>query len=147
MRAISAQFPGALRELDCIGLHGVLARGDAVRQIFDRIRNGEEPELDAWITYAIELFPRLHDVLRIKAWLAHNAANVLTSDARGRMRAWYADTTGGEDLDEELVERIAAPPGGQVQQIAYHDAARALGVGVGEMKQALYPETESGDAD
>jgi hypothetical protein len=151
MREISARFPGALRELDCIGLDGVVERGAAVRQIFDLARRGDTRRLDdpdaAWIRYAIELLPRLREVLRIKSWLAHNAANALTSEARARLHAWYAETTGGGVLDDELIDRVAAPPGGQVQQIAYGDAARALGVGVDELKRALYPETEPVDDD
>lgn len=151
MRAISTQFPGALRELDCIGLDGVLVRGDAVRQILGRVRDGDATRLDdpdaAWIRYMIELVPRLREVLRIKAWLAHNAANVLTSDARVRLHAWYAETTGAGDLDDDLIDRIAAPAGGQLQQIAYHDAARALGVDVDELKRVLYPKSEHRDGD
>jgi hypothetical protein len=157
MRAISSRFPGALRELDCIGLDGVRRRAATVDALRERLAGSgdvsalADPE-HAWIRYSIELVRRLRAALAIKAWLAVSGSDPESADARPRLRAWYADAAGGADsaIDaasdgelDDLLARIGSPPGGQVQQLAYRDAARALGVSVETLKRTLYPRPDS----
>ena len=66
IRAISARFPGALRELDALGIERVRERARAVEALLDRVAGEgtaalavlDSPEY-RWLRYAIELQPRL----------------------------------------------------------------------------------------
>jgi hypothetical protein len=139
MRAVASRFPGALRELDAIGLRGVRDRGAGARALREEIAStGSTAVLESpaylWARCAIELTRRLRAILEIKSWLAEHAQgrNLGSADTRDELRAWYPDA------DDDLLDRIALPPGGHAQQVAYEDAARALGVEVDELKRTLY---------
>jgi hypothetical protein len=157
MRELAARSPGALRELDAVGASGIAERGRVVATLLDDLLSTVEkadaldrlhqPEL-AWARYAVELVPRLREVLRLKRRLAQDSARHPDADAKTTLagvRTWYAQHAGERDPGfcrapaDTWVARVAVPPGGQAQNVAYEDAARALGVAVDAIKSALFP--------
>ncbi|RMH39782.1 MAG: hypothetical protein D6689_15655 [Deltaproteobacteria bacterium] len=141
MRRLSSRHPGALRELDAIGVDGVRRRAEAVRAALARAEAGEPVDLAADLAFArcaIALVPRLRDVLAIKRRIATAGVDVRAPAGRATLRAWYHRRT-GRDLPDARIDEIASPPGGQVQQLAYRDAARELGLTVDRLKAILYP--------
>ena len=150
MRIISARFPGALRELDCIGTQGVARRGaQAQRALDDALVGGGVAVATTWPLWMrglVELQPRLREVLRIKRFLAERGLRAGSVDARRALAAWYDQPAGGGDPvdyrtpSDDYLRRVGAPPRGQVQQVAYEDAARALGMTPEDLKRCLYPE-------
>lgn len=139
LRDVAARFPGALRELDAIGVDGVRARRATVAALLDEVRATGSTSAVArsehdWVRATLALMPRLRLVLDIKAWLAEHAPGqgLAAAGARERVRACYPDA------DDDLLDRIASPPKRQVQQVAYQDAARDLGVDVDQLKRILY---------
>ena len=138
LRAVAARHPAALRELEAVGLVAVRARAAAVVALRERLRADREAaslgEAPSWLLALLALLPRLRTVLGVKAWLAARATDggLGSEDARRAVRSCYPDA------DDALLDRIASPPGGQVQQVAYEDAARALAIDVAELKRTLY---------
>ena len=157
MRTISARFPGALRELDSIGLAAVKKRGTIASQCLARLLEqgpAALPTLPTWMIALVELQPRLREVLRIKRFLAERQLLAGSSAARQAVAAWYATNAGGRDPgtarapEPERMRRIGAPPGGQVQQVAYDEAARALDMTSDELKRCIYDDpTQTQTAD
>lgn len=148
MRVISSRFPGALRELDCIGVEGIARRSVEAKQALVGVLEGGDVGLGTsptWIRALIELQPRLREVLRIKRFLAVRGLRAGSVDARRALTAWYDQPAGGGDPGEcrmpsdNYLRRVGAPPRGQVQQVAYEDAARALDMTPEELKLCLYP--------
>lgn len=144
IRALSVRFPGALRELDGLGVDVIARRSARARELLERAETDPEPELPLWARCVVELTPRLREVLRIKRWLARRRAPRDGAEVGAALAAWYDRQPGGHDPAItpapalELVEQVAAPPGGQVQRLAYEGAARALGLEVAELKRELY---------
>jgi len=148
MRIISARFPGALRELDCIGVEGVARRGAQAQGVLQQALESGDVVLATWPTWMrgfVALQPRLREVLRIKRFLATRGLRAGSVDARRALAAWYDQPAGGGDPvdyrapSDDYLRRVGAPPRGQVQQVAYEDAAHALGMTPEELKECLYP--------
>jgi hypothetical protein len=157
IRAISSEFPGALRELDQLGLDAIRSRAAVVARLRDELARGAGVNIvgdprRAWIRYLIALTPRLRQVLAIKRWLAHNPARAASPHLlRASVRAWYAARGDGERVpgdelpDDDLIDRVRRPAGGQVQQVAYRETARALGISVAELKRVIFSEASPDD--
>ena len=154
MRVISGRFPGALRELERAGLAEVRRRGAGARALLEGLvaHARGAPALDrlaspehAAVRGALAVQPRLREALRLKRWLAEAAPDAGTGDLAARMRAWYGQPAGPRDAgawpvpDDDFLAAVATPPGGQVQQIAYRAAARALGVEVSDSSARCIP--------
>ena len=63
LRSLAREFPGALRELDCLPLPILEARLDALEQVLTR---GAEPE--GWMRLQVSYHGFMRAILRIKRW-------------------------------------------------------------------------------
>lgn len=121
LRALAAEFPGSLRELDAIPLESVerrLAELDA----------GEPP----WLA-PLDLFHRrLGAALRIRRWVrARAGAPVVAAFAEA-----FADDRDALPWADEL-ERLASPPEGRTVALVVERVARELALSPADVRAAL----------
>jgi hypothetical protein len=124
LQALSARFPGALRELDQRPFEGIAARVIALEEA---LAGGAPPE---WALVT----SRFHGWLRVG--LALRAAGVRAlSDAR-RWAEHYAPRAPGDptiaSLDDGVLALLVAPPGGRLTRAAIALVAPALAEAVVE---------------
>ena len=133
LRELAEEFPGALRELDVLGLAELERRvarldragGDAV-----------DSDADAWALW----IATYHRIMR-----AALAAKRALGKQRRPSAAQLAELTAATSalaalpLDEEFVRAIAAPPGGRIGVVVLRTTARHLGVPAATLSMTLFP--------
>jgi hypothetical protein len=115
LRALAAEFPGCLRELDTLGA-GELARRTAVCAA---IAAGDDPELEPWI-----------------AWIDANHALVRRALAARGARARGEVPRAGDD---DFTRAILAPPAGRMGVVVFRTLAARFGVPATTIAAALFP--------
>jgi hypothetical protein len=119
LRALAAEFPGCLRELDTLGLHELERRASACAD-----PACEEPWID-WIA-------GYHALMRA-AFAVRAEAGTPEELATRASRA--ADVT----LDDAFVAAVLSPPHGRVGVVVLRALAARFGVPAPEIASALFP--------
>lgn len=132
-RALAAEFPGALRELDVLPLDILAARladvGSASR---------EDRDAAAWISPMIVYHVRMRQLLAVKRLLGgERCPNAERAATIARVL--------GPECDATLVERVAAPPSGRLNRLAFELVARELGRAESEIEGLLFPRAARGE--
>mgnify|MGYP000376665296 CR=1 FL=1 len=108
LRALAADFPGALRELDEIPLEVI----DARIQALDRVADGAAPEL--WMLVTARFHELTRSALSAKRLLSHRATDEPShAELTINARAWV------DQMDE-----IAEPPRGRLSELVIRRVAR-----------------------
>lgn len=138
LSSLAREFPGALRELECLPLDAIDRRGEAVR----RAEQGFTPE--PWIEWMLAYHRLMRLALAAKRRLRDARAPELeqaTSIAL-ELRGEYAET-----CEPVFVARVARPPGGRLNRLIFEELALALGRPSFEIEAVLFPELRSVRAD
>lgn len=131
LRALAREFPGALRELECLPLDAIDQRLDAVSFASD----GAEPQL--WIPWMVAYHARMRLALAVKHRLG---VDQNLDDARAARVALAVAAELGCDCGEDFVERVAQPPGGRLNALVFELLEVEFGRPAAEIESALFPE-------
>jgi hypothetical protein len=136
LRALAAEFPGALRELDCLPLSELERRLAAVTQA--EAGGAAEP----WIEWMLAYHQRMR--------LALHAKRRLRSAGPGRpeLLARVADELGrelGSQCDADFVARVAVPPRGRLNLLVFELLEAELGQSRLELERTLFPRLRTAD--
>lgn len=126
LRALAAEFPGALRELDALPLDALLSRRAALDE-------SPPPPWVAWIA-------AYHGLMRVT--LALKRAVPARGDMVGaRVTAMAAVASGawGATLDEAFVRAVQRPPRGRLGPLVFDALGARFGVAPEVIWQALFP--------
>jgi hypothetical protein len=130
LRPLAQEFPGALRELDCLPMAELEARRHAVHAA----ERGEVPE--PWIAWMLCYHERMRLALEVKRRL------------RGaRPNDWASFTEVANELaqrsnreaDVGFVAQVSAPPGGRLNRLVFELLERELGCPRAQLEQTLFP--------
>lgn len=119
LRALAAEFPGCLRELDTLGLPELERRAKACAD-----PTCDEPWLD-WIA-AYHALMRAAFAVRAEAGTPEELAT-------------RASRAAGVTLDEAFVAAVLSPPQGRVGVVVLRALAARFGVPAPEIASALFP--------
>jgi hypothetical protein len=119
LRALAAEFPGCLRELDTLGLPELERRANACAD-----PTCEEPWID-WIA-------GYHALMRAAFAVRAEAGTAEELTAR-------ASRAAGVALDEAFVATVLSPPHGRVGVVVLRALAARFGVPAPEIASALFP--------
>ncbi len=131
LRALAAEFPGALRELDALTLETLDRRAEALTAAAD----GTTPA-EPWMTWLQGYHGLLRAALRVKRRVAR--APVIP-DARADALAREATEAAGIPLDAAFVRAVAHPPGGRINGVVFARLGEHLGVAPEAVWDALFP--------
>jgi hypothetical protein len=130
LRPLACEFPGALRELDCLPLALLDGRLRAVLEA----ERGAAPE--PWIDWMLAYHERMRLALSAKARLA----GVEPSDPRQLTRlASELSLEFDAHCDESFVARVARPPRGRLNSLVFELLEQDLATPRAELEQALFP--------
>jgi hypothetical protein len=118
LRALAAEFPGCLRELDTLG------PAELERRAATCAAGADEPWMD-WID-------AYHALMR-----GALAARAAAGEPPARTAA--ASAAAGLPLDEAFVRDVLAPPGGRMGVVIFRALAARFGVPAATIAAALFP--------
>lgn len=126
LRALAAEFPGALRELDALPMEALRARRAGV----------DEAPPPRWVTW----IAAYHGLMRVSLALKRAVpARAPLEDARVTALAAAASEAWGDDLDEAFVRAVQRPPRGRLGPLVFDALAARFGEDPAVIWQALFP--------
>jgi hypothetical protein len=132
LRALSIEFPGALRELDVLGLPEMLRRIDRLARPAAR----QDDEGEVWIPWILGYHALMRAALVAKraGGRAHHLRPVeLPQVVR------TASAAAGIPIDEPFLRSAARPPGGRLAIVVFAALARRFNVPALRISTALFP--------
>lgn len=130
LRPLAREFPGALRELDCLPLPLLERRLHAVLAA----ERGDTPE--PWIRWMLAYHERMRLVLSAKARLG--AAEKREPERLARVAREVA-LEFGAPCDAAFVARVARPPNGRLNLLVFELLEQELGEPRAELEKTLFP--------
>lgn len=134
LRALSDRFPGALRELDTLGLPELLRRARSA----EAAATGAPAE--PWMTWIVSFHRGLAAALSIKRTTAaarRNGPPLTTADHERLAEA--AARASGLALGVDFVHAVDRPPGGRLTPLLLRTIAHAFGIAPEAVAGALFP--------
>jgi hypothetical protein len=128
LRALSLEFPGALRELDVLGLTELLRRLDLLAAGSD-----EEP----WPSWILAYHRLMRAALAAKR--AAGRARRLSAAALSEVLAAADAAAGGALVDEAFARAAAQPAGGRIGVVVLQTLGRHFGVPAQRISATLFP--------
>lgn len=136
-RALAREFPGALRELDCLPLDVLDLRLSVVT------RAAEGGAIEQWVIWMVAYHRRMRVALAVKRRLAE-VGRAETVDTAGIARWIWSEL--GETCDPDWVLSIARPPGGRLNRLVFGLLETELDRSSSELESTLFPEPPSAHA-
>lgn len=130
LRALAAEFPGALRELDCLPL------GELDRRLAAVTRAEAGELVEPWIEWMLAYHQRMRLALRTKRRLRG------AGPAQPELMARVADELGrerGAECDADFVARVAGPPRGRLNVLVFELLEAEFGQSRLDLESALFP--------
>lgn len=131
LRALSNEFPGALRELDSLPLEDIEARIDALD------RAAGTGGVAEWMRWMLAYHQAMRAALFVKRRLV-GRRRVPASEADALARA--ASHEIGFRCDAAFVSAVAAPPSGRLNTVVFQHLAVTFGVEPLTLGAALFPD-------
>jgi hypothetical protein len=122
LRALAAEFPGCLRELDTLGLAELERRAAACAGDADDVDDGD------WLDWIAHYHALMRGALAARAASGDPAALVAAASAAA-----------GLTLDETFVRAVLAPPHGRMSVVIFQALAARFGVPAAEIAATLFP--------
>jgi hypothetical protein len=123
-RALAAEFPGCLAELDTLPLDVIDARAAALRQA------GEGAEPEPWMGW----LAAYHALFRAALWIKPR------SGSRDAERlAEEASAATGVPVDAAFARSVARPPGGRISAVVLAVLAAREGRDARDLARAIFP--------
>ena len=135
LRALSREFPGALRELDTLPL----AEIDRRKRALEAAAGGETVE--TWMTWMSAYHATMRAALFVKARLARS--KVLSAEFVTTVQRDVSQRIGLE-IEETLVRAVARPPEGRLNRLVFERLGQKFGVAADEIWDALFPARRAG---
>jgi hypothetical protein len=126
LRAVAAEFPGALRELDTLPTDELTRRAEALEAA---AAGGLPALIEPWMIWLDGFHATLRAALAVKSAQAQDAAPDRAAIAR--------DT--GVDVDDAFVAAVAAPPHGRLLVVVFDRLAVVHGLPARTLWDALIP--------
>ncbi|HEY8943196.1 MAG TPA: hypothetical protein VIM73_02990 [Polyangiaceae bacterium] len=126
LRALASEFPGALRELEILPLATLERR---LQTVTGAVAGGEP---SPWVHWMLAYHRRMCLVLAIKRKLGE-ARLEPGAIARG------VGAEFGEELDSQLVAKVARPPGGRLNRLVFELLEGEFGRSRAELESTLFP--------
>lgn len=128
LRALSVEFPGALRELDVLGLPEILRR-------IDLLASGN-PEDEPWPSWSLAYHRLMRAALAAKrtAGRTRRLSDGTLADVQAAAAA-----IGGELVDEAFARAAARPASGRIGIVVLRALARQFGVPAERISTTLFP--------
>jgi hypothetical protein len=123
LRALAAEWPGALRELDTLPTDEIDGRAAAL----ERAAAASSPE--PWMEWLLAYHALMRAVLRLKAGGGRLSPSELQR---------IAEET-GVPVDAELARAVADPPHGRLMVVVFERLSARFGVGRRALWDALFP--------
>lgn len=135
-RALSREFPGALRELDVLPLERLESR------LLEVTRAEASGRLDPWIELMLAYHARMRQLLAAKRRLAgqRRPTPALAASIARALREEFTLAA-----DDDLVLRVADPPQGRLNPLVFELLAQDLGVSAGSIEPVLFPRLVPGE--
>jgi hypothetical protein len=134
LRALAREFPGALRELECLPLEALDARLDAT------LGASAGGDVEEWIFWMLAYHRRMRVVLAVKRRLGALALHGGERSLAVVEQVWLEL---GERCEPELVAAIARPPAGRLNRLVFELLEQELARPRGELEAILFPELTS----
>jgi hypothetical protein len=130
LRPLAQEFPGALRELDCLPMAELEARLHAVAAA----ERGEVPQ--PWIAWMLAYHERMRLALEAKQRLrGARPSDAASISAVAHELARVSNTP----ADVGFVARVSAPPGGRLNRLVFELLERDLGCPRAKLEETLFP--------
>lgn len=129
LRALAAEFPGALREVDALPMDEIVARE---RCLAARASLEESPAWARWLA-------AYHGLMRVTLALKRLLSARDHDDAALRALGDRATDPGGEPLGEDYVRAVRAPPRGRLGVVVFARLGARFEVPPEAIWQALFP--------
>ena len=129
LRALSIAFPGALRELDVLGL------AEIVRRI-EVLATGRETG-EPWLPWIVAYHRLMRAALAAKR--AAGRTRPLSEDARAAMLAAAREVAGDEVVDDVFVSTAVQPAGGRLAVLVLRTLSGHFGVPAARISATLFP--------
>lgn len=129
-KALAAEHPGALHELDRLSLAEIGARREALRAALST------GEVAPWMT-AMACY---HALYRAALFVKVRASKGAVPDAASAARlAQAASRHAATDVDAAFVQAVARPPGGRIGAVVLAEVAARVGGDERAIRQAIFP--------
>jgi hypothetical protein len=135
LRALSREFPGALRELDTVSL----AEIDRRKRALDAAARGLGVE--TWMTWMAAYHTTMRAALVVKARVLRSKK--LSDELVGTLRKDVLRRIGLE-IEETFVRKVAHPPEGRLNRVVFERLGQKFGVPADEIWDALFPARRAG---
>ena len=135
LRALSREFPGALRELDTVPL----AEIDRRRRALDSAARGGPVE--TWMTWMVDYHATMRAALVVKARVARSRSlsdELVTTLQREVLRRI------GLEIEATFVTSVARPPQGRLNRAVFERLGQKFGVPADDIWDALFPARRAG---
>lgn len=129
LRALAAEFPGALRELDAMPAAELDARAVALEGC------ASLDDAPPWAAPVAGYHGLMRVALALKPWLARRTVDDAGCEALGRV----ARDGDGEALGGAFVRAVRAPPRGRLNVVVFERLGARLGVAPDAVWQAVFP--------
>jgi hypothetical protein len=131
LRALAAEFPGCLRELDTLGLPELQRRAGACAQA---VASDKPPEdSDRWMAWIDAYHALMRGALRVRD------ERIRRSGIDPPELVVAATAAAGTPLDEDFVEAVLSPPGGRIGVVVLRALAVRFGTPAATIAAALFP--------
>jgi hypothetical protein len=134
-KALAAEFPGCLHELDTLPLATIDARAEALA------RAAEGGPADPWMAWMAGYHALFRAALRVRSRTLRARD---PDDARAEELARDASAHAGVAVDAAFVRAVARPPGGRLAAVVFARLEATAGVPAAEIKRALFPHPRRG---
>jgi hypothetical protein len=131
-KALAAEFPGCLNELDTLALEEIDARGDALAAA------AAGGALLDWMAWLDDYHALLRAALRIRI---RTARSRVVDEARARELAEDASKHSGAGIDPAFVQAVVRPAGGRILPVVFARLALLHGAPAGTIKRTLFPHS------
>lgn len=131
-KALAAEFPGCLNELDTLPLDDIDARAAALTCAAE---GGPKEDWMAWLWSYHDL---LRVALRIKSRVARGP---LLDAARAEKLARDEGAQASAPVDADFVRSVAAPPRGRINALVFDRLSARYGASAAAIKLALFPRS------
>jgi hypothetical protein len=129
LRALAAEFPGCLRELDTLGLSELERRAAAAAT------DADEP----WMSWIAAYHALMRGALAVRDPRAANARDDARALAAIAAAAAGADAAIARVFDEAFLAAVLTPPGGRVGVVVLRALATRFGVPAATIAATLFP--------
>jgi hypothetical protein len=134
LRSLAIEFPGALRELDVLGLPEILNRIEQLSRPAN-LASSHQPT-DAWIAWIAAYHALMRAALVAKR--AHGRARRLAAKAMPELLD-AAGTAAGIPIEASFVRAVVRPPDGRLAIVVLGAMARHFKVPATEISTTLFP--------